>query len=553
MRILIDVAFDVHSLFNTLKISIMKNNYPMVLAVLLCANFEIPAQEKAFKTNAKNEQSITLLGVKSSYNNTLNELNTNNPIPNTKILDSTAFSCSYPDNVPREPAKLYSYGTDLTVLDDTEIVVFNIYFWNINPQFGVSANPFEEEEALSIVAELNFTYNAINIFFKYRGVGQYASAQHYVSENAYYLSLEAKQRGFYRPDAFNVYVPLSLTYACGSGSPNTNIVTLGSYCISPSRVSHEIAHNFGLSHTHANWRSPGQLRENVTRDQNNPLFNADVAGDFVTDTAAAPNFSTEHYYELLDAGVTDPLILEDFESHKYIDPVTCLYNNPSGTPFNDTTPFEIFEVDSTNYMSYVYDDCRSSFTPGQSIKMRETVDNDVLEIFQYLTTNVAALYEPYKGAYYFAGPLTGNVTPLFQPGFKYKFYDCSGNNYPVPAAYEESFNFSSTIINEISENEDNYETITHPNHTAIQIAEVDVAQGFLQIKKCYDNYNLAPIGGLVIKFEDNILNTNVTIIQKDAIGINTTSLINRLDAGLYKIEKRYPDGSIDEKIIFKDY
>lgn len=39
---------------------------------------------------------------------------------------------------------------------------------------------------------------------------------------------------------------------------------------------------------------------------------------------------------------------------------------------------------------------------------------------------------------------------------------------------------------------------------------------------------------------------------KDSDGINDPDLINGLEEGLYKIEKQYSDGVVDQKVILKD-
>ncbi|MBL4662262.1 MAG: hypothetical protein JKY22_01570 [Flavobacteriaceae bacterium] len=90
--------------------------------------------------------------------------------------------------------------------------------------------------------------------------------------------------------------------------------------------------------------------------------------------------------------------------------------------------------------------------------------------------------------------------------------------------------------------------MTHPNHTAILIDQLDTGQ----TRKCYDNYNQAPIGGSVTKFNDGVFNANVTITPQDSTAINNPNLINDLQNGLYKIEKNYNDGATQETVIIKE-
>lgn len=104
----------------------------------------------------------------------------------------------------------------------------------------------------------------------------------------------------------------------------------------------------------------------------------------------------------------------------------------------------------------------------------------------------------------------------------------------------------------IDPDEDESAYITHPNHSAINIKEIDVANDYVQVKMCYDNYNRGPIGGGITKFNDGVFNANVTITPKDSIGINNPNLIEELPNGLYKIEKVYDDGATQETVIFKE-
>ncbi len=101
--------------------------------------------------------------------------------------------------------------------------------------------------------------------------------------------------------------------------------------------------------------------------------------------------------------------------------------------------------------------------------------------------------------------------------------------------------------------EQDYSSITHPNHSAIYIKhELFGVNWFYKPRRCYDNNNRAANDGLVMKFNDNVFNTNVTVTPKDSISINDPSLIQNLLPGLYKIEKNYDDGSTNETVLIKN-
>lgn len=92
--------------------------------------------------------------------------------------------------------------------------------------------------------------------------------------------------------------------------------------------------------------------------------------------------------------------------------------------------------------------------------------------------------------------------------------------------------------------------ITHPNHRAIIINQLaDIHNG--QARKCYDNWNRKPGSGTITKFNDNVLNNNITVTPQDSLSINNQNLIQNLENGLYKIEKDYDDGSTQQTVIYK--
>ncbi len=162
------------------------------------------------------------------------------------------------------------------------------------------------------------------------------------------------------------------------------------------------------------------------------------------------------------------------------------------------------------------------------------------------------LYEPYKGDYSANATLGPNFEPTFQPGFDYEFVSCGPyGSYPPPLDYSDtSFWFVNAGLFNYIFNKDipttDYGTIIHKNNFSIRIAQLDN----IQPRNCYSTTGTAS-SGLLMKFEDNTFNNNVTITAKDSLQINNPNLINDLPDGLYKIEKNHQDGGVEETVIYK--
>ncbi|HAT66741.1 MAG TPA: hypothetical protein DCS66_19480 [Flavobacteriaceae bacterium] len=310
---------------------------------------------------------------------------------------------------------------------------------------------------------------------------------------------------------------------------------------------HETGHNLGLGHTFEKWNIPNPVVcEHVTRDENipcipnpadpyEPCFNANDKGDKVVDTAAISTTRESNGYNYS----------------------TCDYDivgqDCQGTFYN------LFSVDLLNFMNVNFPNsitgCRSLFSDGQGIRMRQTILGNPV-IFAPIGTEVSSLYEQYSGDYYVVGPAPDPHTqPKFQPGFDYVFRSCSCANQDTydcvngPCDFDEN-NFQSylVIVDAFSKYESNYSSITHPNHSSIYISQLaDYGP-----RRCYDNWNRAAAGGSLTQFNDGIINANVTIMSQDSLQINNPNLIDNLQQGLYMIDKNFEDGSIQQTIILKE-
>lgn len=203
------------------------------------------------------------------------------------------------------------------------------------------------------------------------------------------------------------------------------------------------------------------------------------------------------------------------------------------------------------YIKYNMEGGGRDLTDGQRIRMQERIIEDYPHYSATMNT-VSSLYEPYKGEYFLAGPLPvdeeGRLNPpKFQYGFDYVFYDTSqANVYNQPTPWS----FTNFWFGNVTQSIDVYHNtpITHPNHTAFKILQIDINNP----RMCYNNYNRAPSGGTIIKFNDNVLNTNVTISPQDSMSINNEALIDDLDPGLYNIIKNYENGNTQETVILKE-
>ena len=490
---------------------------------------------------------------------------------------------------------------DSDYFEELPIKVYNVKFWGIIPEAPiVSDYEFTEQNCLSAIANFNREFNKFNIYFKYNGRDYLESNKFYTmdynrdcpsgytgcceigangnnymdfdcdgdpqeligSTNPDKLSGFTNLPGNFDPNSINVYVAYDTNGFAGAFFNNTSLVVRQSRFLDWHTL-HEMGHIFGLNHTHSRWIMPPSqihLCENVTRDTsllqnpNDPLqpyFNADVAGDEVVDTDAVPYFNRSKPDGLSNA----------------VDEVTCEYLgfgvDCQGSPYDlDVTS----DKNMLNYMNngtncpaksllQQYDN--QGFTAYQGARMRQTIIIDST-YFNPLETTIASLYQPYKGEYYIAGFFDPAIhTPLFQPGFNYRFIECDCDPDPCnePTAYNDTnFTTGNQSLLTIFKYETDYNKITHPNGSALQIDfYYPLPDTYLPAARhCYDNANKKPSSGLVTKFNDGVFNTNVTLTPKDSTSINNPNLINQLQPGLYKIDKTYPDGTQEQNVILKE-
>jgi hypothetical protein len=514
------------------------------------------------------------------------------------------FICTFDPIDPNDPGGSLpphnSGSIDPALLATFTPKLFNIYYIQVNDadgNFGQDAQDGDaafidsKEKALASVALLNQTFNEYNIFFKFRGVDQLDSPQTLDNFNGcpsgteanflnfgftslancltVKLKFHAEDEGIYDVNAINVFMPGNFEFGGKAESEN---VIMARENVNKGAFVHEVGHVLGLKHTDSNYYTgtnspyPGVECEHVTRIPADPNFNAiplnlteQGKGDQILDTNAVPNFNREWCWNnAINPGLSNALCSSEISPNNPFGGGDVNYNiqncSYTGTGVDcEGTDYEILDTDVQNFMAYTVPACRNQFTVGQAIHMQEDIEHYTTRYDDILAPDFSSLYEPYEGSYYLAGPLDpATHTPLFQPGFDYQFVECVGP-YSVPAPFGESFTVNSTVqLNAISAYETDYSIITHPNHTAINIIQVNQAFGETLYEKCYNNFNLNPKGGRVVRFNDGVFNYNTTTTEKDSTSINTTTLIQDLTPGLYKVEKDYDGGATTQTIIQKN-
>src|SRR5690606_1177123 len=165
-----------------------------------------------------------------------------------------------------------------------------------------------------------------------------------------------------RTQVFNVYITKNLSD--GNGVTNTGrdqIAIKHSHFVTRpdgNVLAHELAHDFGLMHPWGSANGTTYTAEHVTRDPNDPNYNALSKGDLIHDTPAMVSFYHEAIQRNLE--IEDILNLE-----------TCEYEGILTD--NLGVPFDLTPEDVGNMMAYTWRPCIVGFTTGQGIRIREYI------------------------------------------------------------------------------------------------------------------------------------------------------------------------------------
>lgn len=241
---------------------------------------------------------------------------------------------------------------------------FRVHFWCVRNTSNTEGAWLSYDMAVKYINDLNTRYKAHNICFVLNGVGTLFddNAIHGGSHGS--LRTLGEQKNAYFENVINVYIAPSLTGgAYGITNYFSNSVAVKSSAMWGERglLAHEIGHALSLMHTHGPDNAPpnGNVGtttgcERVTRDPNDPNYNATTAGDKVADTAADPglNGNVANQYYNTDSNCNYFGNLLDCGGDLYV---------PDSSVLN-------------NVMAYNPDSCRVLFTPGQAARIHANID-----------------------------------------------------------------------------------------------------------------------------------------------------------------------------------
>lgn len=459
----------------------------------------------------------------------------------------------------------------------TEPIVFNVYFYILIPTDGSYISSLTETNILDYVAKLNKAFNPFKIFFKYRGYKKYSEIvngeeiafANYSSvfnrinqiKNSNYINIVSCDVNYCPLDIGGVSImdKLILIRACNFNAPyityqmgrllglfktqrGTNL-SLTNYMINPNPCddpTYPIHDNKLFQPTFSG--NPGGTIENVTRDPNNPNYNANIAGDYVADTPAAFQGSEDNYCHTFLTSVPNSTF--DYVSHPSI--------------VDNSSEHLMYEnIDILNFMSLTWDPpykpCH--FTHGQGVRIRQTIANTYFN-YNQVQTSVQSLYQPYKTICDNSGdePVGDNVLLRSGLSFKIKRPDVPNTkclHYFQPGFdYEVSFCNPYTIPPTIGDLINSYDTSVIPTYTSygtsINIAQLDT----FNEDNCVEwpnqiNYNI--VGGKVIEMLPNTYN----IDEKTETEINDPNLLLDIPAGLNTIIIQTDSGQSAQKTILK--
>jgi hypothetical protein len=453
-----------------------------------------------------------------------------------------------------QPTKTIANREGVAVAPSKEMYVFNVKIHYIKNTNGTGVN-YGKEQAQNAMLILNETYNKINIYFKLSGfdyiynsdyknirsTNKNTNPNHPTINQLVNYSKTGTEKPIYDVNALNIFVVENInenpvTYGSATNGigylPGTvSFFTYNSFL--STTLLHEVGHNFNLEHT---YNLSGTSKCELVSGEN-----AATAGDFVTDTPAAP------------------LILpsSDYSS-------SCSYVN--SLKIKDCAGVEFRDVQIANIMGHD-NPCRDLgdnfsaneifFTPGQGFRMRDQIKNYIdspnnMYGYNKAKTSIDKLYEPIQQiAVVSANEMevsddendlgmanvcqkTDGVAYEFQKGFKYSFISEDGSKKYFNSNETPKITTKSVF---------NVKMINLDQDKLVQIQPV-ISDEYVCVKQKYVAINIATT--------TNLGNGSIHYKQLSSEEINSTNIFNSLPKNTFNIITKETDKGIKtSKKIYK--
>lgn len=508
--------------------------------------------------------------------------------PQYFIAQSPKHNCNFEPKPWMTNTNNYSNRFN-TINDNDENYVFNVKF-HIVSHTDVNLTSNQEDIIFKIIGKLNVLFNnEAKVYFKYRGFDNINRNINACDDTKAAIFNTASADNKYDTNAINIFLydycyadETSSNFYTDPTNPSNYMIFLSPYLDYDPELEIElpmtIGHYFGLLHleylpntssvTITNNLPPcianrppsfqkmdkpaftNLVPENVTRDANNPNYNADIAGDLVVDTGACFRSYTRNLCSFPFGMISVTPQNDSYEEHPAIvDPADERYTN--------------LEFEAHNYMSVYGSDYKLQryYTQGQVTRARNIIatNPDIyqnkMSLLEDGSADIAVLYEPFAiSSISSSGGVTGSssamriVTPnATNTGLNIQ--DCG----PFVARYQTGFNHTFTNLQGQIVTQTPFQQYNATLNGILDVKIAALGQDIYQTGEPTCSFSFEPYIKGEVKTLDHLGSLYLTTQELDAIKATNPDLYNELQSGKYHIIiKETASGDKNQKIIYKN-